>query len=144
MYSPMRIFSNLHLYGIPYTYVSSFAVLLDWINKDIVRNGWVIVDEAQVGMAAQDVSSRLGKALRKKYGQFAKLKLHVIIITQDATVLNYLLNKMVTEWRSTEYNKNTKKVTVTIKKKGIQGEKVFSYNAWIYWKNYDTGEQIKN
>jgi len=92
---------------------------------------------------AQDSSTRLGKALTGKYGQFAKLKLHVIIITQDATILKALLRKMITEWRGTEFNKATREVTVTIRRKGIQGEKVVTYNAARYWKNFDSGEQIK-
>jgi hypothetical protein len=142
MNSPMNIFSNTPLYGIPYKFVPSFNHLMHWLKTGIVVNGWVLVDEAQVGMNARASMTELGRELAKLYHQFGKMQLDVIIVVPMARMVDYLARTVPNEHIHCTYNEKTKKIMLTIRKKGVQGEKIVEYYAPEYWRNYDTGRRI--
>lgn len=142
LYSPLRIFCNYHLYGIPFVYCPSFNHILEWLKNGKITNGWLIVDEAYVGMNARASMQALGKELEKQYFQFRKMQLNVIIVTPMARLIDWTMRTIPTERISCSYNKKNRKVTLTIKKKGIAGEHKFDYDSTPYRKHYRTNERI--
>ncbi len=142
LHSPMRIFCNFHLYGIPFTYCPSFIHMLTWLKQGKILDGWLVVDEAYVGMNARASMSTLGKALEEMYPQFAKMQLDVIIVTPMARLIDWVLRTIPTEHIHCEFNPKTRKITLTIRKKGIKGEQKVDYDATQYWPNFKTNERI--
>ena len=142
LHSPMKIFSNYHLYGIPFIYCPSFNHILEWLKLGIIVDAWLIVDEAYVGMNARASMQALGKELEKQYFQFRKMQLNVIIVTPMARLVDWTMRTIPTERIHCTYNEKTRKVTVAIKKKGIPGEHKFDYDATQYFKNFRTNERI--
>lgn len=142
LYSPMRIFCNFHLYGIPYRFIPSFEHLLAWLKQDVIVNCRLVVDEAYVGMNARSSMTELGKELAKQYRQFRKMQLDVIIITPMARQIDFLLRLVPTEHINCEYNPVNHKITLTIRKKGVKGERKLDYDARQYWRNFRTNERI--
>ncbi len=142
LHSPMRIFCNFHLYGIPFVYCPSFNHILDWLKRGIIIDGWLVVDEAYVGMNARASMQALGKELEKQYFQFRKMQLNVIIVTPMARLIDWTMRTIPTERIHCTYNSKTRKITLTIKKKGIPGEHKFDYDSTPYRVNYRTNERI--
>jgi len=142
LYTPKRIFSNIHLYGMKYVYCPSFRHILYWLKKGIICKGWLIIDESQRGMNARSTMSELGKELEVQGFQFGKMQLDVIIITHMARLIDWAMRTIPTEHISCTYNKKTKKVTYSLKKKGQQGTKEVSYYAPKYWGNHWTNEKV--
>jgi hypothetical protein len=142
MHSPMNIFSNTPLYGIPYRYVPSFRHLMAWLKAGYIVNGWLLVDEAQVGMNARACMTELGIELAKLYHQFGKMQLDVIIVVPMARMVDYLARTVPNEHIHCVYNERTKKISLAIRKKGVNGERIVDYYAPEYWKNFDTGRRI--
>ncbi len=142
LHSPIQIFCNYHLYGIPFVFCPSFNHILDWLRRGIIVDAWLVVDEAYVGMNARASMQALGKELEKQYFQFRKMQLNVIIVTPMARLIDWTMRTIPTERIHCSYNNKTHKVTVTIKKKGIPGEHKFDYDARQYFKNFRTNERI--
>ncbi len=142
LWSPMKIFCNFHIYGIPYTFLESFEHTLELLKKNVIINAWLVVDEAYVGMNARGCMKALGKELANQYWQLGKMQLDVIIVTPMARLVDWELRTIPTEHINCEYNAKTKKITLTIRKKGIQGERKVEYDSTQYWPNYKTNERI--
>jgi hypothetical protein len=140
--SPMRIFSNIHLFGLPYVYIPSFRHLLYYLKKGIVRDGWLIIDEAHKGMNARAGMSTLGQELEKQGFEFGKMKLDVIIITHMARLIDWALRTIPTEHISCTYDAKRRLVTYEIRKKGERGTRSISYDPSQYWGNYWTNEKV--
>lgn len=142
LHSPMRIFCNFHLFGIPHTYCPSFNHILAWLKQGYIVDGWLVVDEAYVGMNARSCMTTLGKELEVIYPQMAKMQLDVIIVTPMARLIDWVMRTIPTEHIHCIYNPKTRKITLTIRKKGIKGERKLDYDATQYWKNFRTNERI--
>ena len=142
LHSPMRIFCNYHLYGVPFTFAPSFSHILDWLKRGFIINCWLVVDEAYVGMNARASMQALGKALANQYWQLGKMQLDVIIVTPMARLIDWELRTIPTEHIHCTYNPKNHKITLSIRKKGIQGEQKVDYDARQYWKNFRTNERI--
>jgi len=140
--SPMRIFTNFHLYGIPYVYCPSFAHILKWMMQDIIKDGWLLIDEYYIGGNARDCMTAFGKALEKQGFQYRKMQLEVIIITPMASTIDRYMRIIPTKRISCAYNKKTREITLEIREKGIHGKKTVTYDATQYWGNYWTNERI--
>jgi len=142
LHSPRRIFANIHLYGLPFVYCPSFAQTMVWLKSGKLHDGWLILDEAHVGMNARAVMSRLGQELEKQSFQFGKMQLDVIIITHMPKLIDWTLRTIPTEHIMCSYNKKTRKITLTSRKKGQQGTREVTYDATRYWPNYWTNERV--
>ncbi len=142
LHSPMQIFCNYHLFGFPYVYIPSFDHTLAWLKQGIIVDAWLIVDEAYVGMNARESMRALGKELEKQYFQFRKMQLNVIIVTPMARLVDWAMRTIPTERIHCTYNEKSRKVTVTIRKKGIPGEHKFDYDSTPYRANFRTNERI--
>jgi hypothetical protein len=142
LHTPMRIFSNIHLFGLPYRYIPSFRHLLYYLKKGIIRNGVLIIDEAHKGMNARAGMTTLGQELEKQGFEMGKMQLDVFIITHMPRLIDWALRTIPTEHISCSYNKSTYKVTCQIRKKGEAGTRDISFDARQYWGNYWTNEKI--
>ncbi len=142
LHSPMRIFCNFHLYGIPYVFCPSFEYILDGLKSGLIGNGWLMVDEYYIGGNARECMTALGKELNKQSFQFRKMQLNVIIITPMARLIDWTMRMIPTEHILCSYNKNTRKVTLTIRRKGEKGTREVPYDATQYWPYFWTNERI--
>ena len=142
LHSPMRIFCNFHLYGIPFIFCPTFNHTLAWLKQGIIVNAWLVMDEAYVGMNARSCMQALGKELANQYWQLGKMQLDVIIVTPMARLVDWELRTIPTEHIHCFYTPKTHKITLTIRKKGVSGERKLDYDARQYWKYFRTNERI--
>ncbi len=142
LWSPMKIFCNFHLYGIPYIFLPSFQTAATWLKQGKIINAWFVLDEAYVGLNARSSMASLGKEFASTYQQFAKMQLDVIIITPMAKQIDWIARTIPTERIHCEYNGKTSMITLTIRKKGVQGERKVDYDSRQYRKYYKTNERI--
>ena len=140
--SPLRVFCNYHLFGIPYIYCPSFRFILDGLKSGLICDGYLIMDEYYIGGYNRESLSSLPRALAQQSNQYAKGMLRVIMIAPLANQLDWTARLAPTETIETTFNKYTKEVTCHIKKKGVDGQKIITYYAPKYWKNYWTNERI--
>jgi hypothetical protein len=142
LHSPMRIFCNFHLYGIPYVYCPSFRDILSWLKQDIIRDGWLVIDEYYIGGNARESMSALGRQLEKQSFQYRKMRLEVMILTPMARLIDWTARIIPTERISCEYEEKTGNVTLQIRKKGHKGTREITYDSKPYRKYYWTEERI--
>lgn len=142
LHSDLRIFSNIHLFGLPFVFIPSFRHALKWLQQDIIRDGWLILDEAHFGINARAGMTSLGQELEKQSFQYGKMQLDVIIITHMARLIDWAIRTIPTERISCTYNEKTRKVTYTIRKKGQQGTREVTYDATQYFPNFWTNEKV--
>jgi hypothetical protein len=140
--SPMRIFSNIHLYGFPYVYVPSYRHMLKWLKQGIIRDGWLLMDEAHRGLGARNGMSEAGKEWVGEMYQLGKSKLDVILITHHARMIESLARLIPTQRVSTTYDKETRRVTYSLRKKGQSGTEEHGFDASQYFGNYKTNEKV--
>ncbi len=140
--SPIRIFSNFHLYGIPYVYCPTFSHILKWLKADIIRDGWLLIDEYYIGGNARDSMSKFGKALQKQGFQYRKMQLEVVLLTPLASLIDKYARITPTKRILCSFNKKTREITLEIREKGVKGTKTVTYPASQYWRNYWTNERI--
>ena len=142
LYSPMRIFSNVHLFGLPFVYIPSFRHCLYWLKSGILREGWLLLDEAHLGINSRAGMTSLGQEMEKQSFQYGKMQLDVIIVTHMARLIDWTMRTIPTERLSCTFNPKTREVTYTTKKKGQPGSREITYDASQYWGNYWTNEKI--
>jgi len=140
--SPMRIFANFHLYGIPYVYCPSFPHILKWLKCGLIVDGWLLMDEYYIGGNARDSMSKFGKALQKQGFQYRKMQLEVVIITPLASLIDKSIRTTTTKHILCSYNSKAKEVELEIKEKGVVGTKKVSFKHSQYFQNYVTNERI--
>lgn len=140
--SPMLIFANIHLYGIPYVYVPSFRHMLKWLKDGFIFDGILIIDEAHVGLGARSSMTRLGIEMRDQYFQFGKSLLDVYLITHMARLIDWCARTVPTKRVHTTYNPKTYKVEYTMREKGSSMTKELSFYAPQYWMNYNKNEKV--
>ncbi|MFA5300472.1 MAG: hypothetical protein WC389_19980 [Lutibacter sp.] len=140
--SPMKIFSNIHLYGLPYVYIPSFKHLAVWLKSGFVSNGWLIMDEAHVGINARSGSTTLGKELVTQCMQLGKSKLDVMLITHMPRLIDWVARTIPTKAITCTYNEKNHRVTYTLRRKGESNTEEHSFDASQYWPNYRTNEKV--
>ncbi len=140
--SPLKVFANFHLFGIPYVYCPSFRFIVDGLKSGLITDGYLLMDEYYMGGYNRESMRSLPRALAQLSNQYAKGMLRVTMIAPIANQLDWTARLAPTEVIETEFNKYTKIVTCRIKKKGVPGVKLVSYYAPRYWKHYWTNEKI--
>ncbi len=142
LHSPMRIFANFHLYGIPFVYCPSFQQTLTWLKQDIIREGWLLIDEYYIGGNARESMTSLGRELEKQSFQYRKMLLEVVIITPLARLIDWTARLIPTERILCSYDEKTGNVTLSVRKKGQKGTREITYDSKPYRKYYWTNERI--
>lgn len=140
--SPMRIFSNIHLCGVPFVYIPSFRHMLAWLHNGFISNGFLLIDESHKGMSNRATQTEEGRQWVGEIYQFGKSKLDVFLVTHHARMIDVVARLIPTKRISCEYDPKTRRVTYTIKRKGIQGEETHSFDASQYFGNYYTNEKV--
>ncbi len=140
--SPMRIFSNVHLCGVPFVYIPSFRHMRVWIHNGFISNGWLLMDEAHRGLSNRATQTEEGKQWVGEIYQLGKAKLEVFMITHHARMIDVVARLVPTQRISCEYDKKTRRVTYTIRKKGEAGEETHSFDASQYFGCYYTNEKV--
>jgi hypothetical protein len=140
--SPIRIFSNIHLYGVPYVYIPSYHHMLAWLKNGIICNGWLIMDEAHRGISARATQTAEGREWVGELYQLGKSKLEVMMITHQARMVDFLARLIPTKRVHCTYNPKTFRVTYTLKQKGEEGEEEHSFDARQYFGCYRTNEKV--
>jgi hypothetical protein len=142
LHSPMHIFTNFHLFGIPYVFCQSFETILRWLKDGTISDGILAIDEAYLGINARECMSALGREMEKQSFQYRKMQLEVMIITPMARLIDWTARVIPTERILCSYNEKTREVTLTIKKKGVKGSREVTYDSTPYRANYWTNERI--
>lgn len=142
LWSPLQIHANFHLYGLPFHYYKSFDTILGGLKTGKIANGFLAVDEYYIGGNARESMSALGRELEKQSFQYRKMQLEVIIVTPMARLIDWTARLIPTEHMLCSYNKKTREITLSIRRKGQKGTKEVTYDATQYWPNYWTNERI--
>ena len=144
LHSPMVIWCNYHLYGVPFRYIPSFRHLARWLRKGIIHDCWLVIDESYIGLSARGCMSILGKEFANQSQQFRKGQLKVVLITTMSKLNDFVIRLLPTTHMEVDYDKTIRKVNVTILKRGIKGKKKISYSNDYYRRFFNTRERILN
>lgn len=136
-----RIFANFNLYGLKYVH-ADLATIVEYLNTDLLKNGYIIIDEAYIGLDARQTASLLDQVLTYLTLQAGKRGIHLIIIFHHTRIAEWRVRWLASEIIECSYNEKKRQVTLHIKDRRQRPtrEKVITYDAWPYWKYYDTEE----
>jgi hypothetical protein len=126
----------------PYVYVPSFRHMLKWLKCGLISNGWLIMDEAHVGINARAGMTKLGQELVKQCFQFGKSKLDVMLITHMARLIDWTFRTVPTQRVHCSYDAKRHEVTYTLRKKDQKGTTEHTFDATQYWGSYRTNEKV--
>ncbi|MHA2070100.1 MAG: hypothetical protein ACXABY_37515 [Candidatus Thorarchaeota archaeon] len=86
-----RIFANFQLYGVKAVF-ADLAFVVEYLNSELLRNAYILLDEAYVGMDARQGAAALTQVMTYLGMQAGKRKLRLIIIIQMVSFRTYLLH----------------------------------------------------
>jgi len=136
--SPVRVFSNFHLYGMFFAYVGMEDVI-EHIDDDLMTDAWVLSDESawldrRFNMTVE------GKEMAKFTATIRKRRLHFLQLVQYSNQIEGRYIQFSTNHILCSYDKITQIVTYDQKKDGVTSRHSF----WLpyYWNNYDTTERV--
>lgn len=138
--SPVRIFSNLHLYGLRYAYIT-LADIVQYLNSDLFSNAWILSDES-VMTDARNSMTHAGFIVATLGATIGKRNLHFCQTTQNYGMIEKRFRLFATMKVLCTYEASTRTINLEIKKRGEPVQSV-SYWAPLYWENFDTNELIK-
>jgi hypothetical protein len=137
--SPIKVFSNFHFYGIRHKYIDE-TFLIENINESILSNAWLVLDEGFL-TDKQDTMSRPNKMVAKFGAQGRRKKLHTIIISQYADMVNSRFIRFATTKVLCKYDKFTKYISLD-----VIGSSDFmqsgNFKASNYWKFFRHDETV--
>jgi hypothetical protein len=138
--SPVRIFSNIHLYGLKYIYVP-IEYFVEHVNDDLIEHGWFLAEDSAMNNPRNAMSS-VGKIFAQWSQTIGKRHLHYCQATQFPNMVEVYLKQFAVMRVVCSLNKNSNMVTLDINKKGEPAQ-TKSYYAPNYWMNYDPDERVK-
>jgi hypothetical protein len=140
--SPIKIFSNFHLFGVRYTYIDIPFVIAN-LNSPLLRYAWFLIDENFL-VDKRNSMTQIGKILAGSgfAGSVRKRHLHLVIMMQYKSMVELRFRVFATTTILCDYNKATKWINLTISRKGERKKQSVSYYAPQYWQYYDTDELI--
>lgn len=134
-----KIFANFRLYGVKYV-LAPIATILEFINSKVLRDGYIIIDEAYIGLEAREGMSILTKLMTYLGMQAGKRRLYLIVIVQHGRMIDWRYRWLMNEHILCTYNEKTRIITLDITKKGARKKRTINYYAPQYWKYFDTEE----
>ena len=138
----VRIIYNGHLYGIRYVHMS-LAEIIEHLNSkdDLLKNCYLIIDEAYIGADRREGMSPLVKVLSKLSKQLRKRHIHLVMCTPDSSELDLRFQKIEVEHIACSYDEDTQMVTKFIRnRKKYKRTIEVSYSSKLYRRYYDTDE----
>lgn len=138
--SPVKIFANFTFYGVPYVHIDG-VMIIEYMNSDLFRNAWVVLDES-VEVDKQDTMTREGKLTQKFGAQVAKRDVHMIINSQQLTMIQSRFALFATTRIGCSYDGNTYMVSLDVNRNSPVMQS-FSYYSPPYWKHYRREELVK-
>lgn len=138
--SPIRVFSNYHLYGIRYKYIG-VEDIIESINDDTITDGWCCIDESTF-VDRQDSMSTIVKMVSKFMAQARRRMLHVVIVAQESSMIATRLIMFSTTRVECSYDEDTYTIDyeVSANSKVMQSSTLYAPN---YWKFFKTREIVK-
>jgi hypothetical protein len=137
--SPVKIFANYHLYGIPYVF-ADFSTVLNLMNSDTMHGCKWVIDEGWLGADARKGMSPLTILITQYAQLMRKMEIDLYWITQHARFLDWRIRYIAKRKILTKYNSNTRQCRLMIQDLIKGTEKVIHYDAPIYWRYYNTNE----
>jgi hypothetical protein len=138
--SPVRIFSNFHVYGLKAVFIT-LADMLEYFNSDLFTNAWLLSDESAFTDPRNSMTGA-GKLVAQFGATVGKRNLHFCQMTQYNNMIEVRFRQFATTRVLCSYEESTKMITCEIRKRGETVRSV-SYYAPRYWMNFDTTERIK-
>ena len=146
----LRIFSNVHLFGIRHVFVPDIESTLKMLKNPAFRHAKLLVDESYIGAEARRSSSTSSIMYSWVMQQMRKRDMEVIWVVQNSRMLDWRIKWIITKWIGCEYydwdddkQRGTRKIKCIVKKmrsgKAIT-EKTVRYWAPQYWTYFDTNE----
>lgn len=143
-FSDIKIFCNFHLYGLRFCYMP-FDQMFQHLNDDLLLNSYLVIDQAEIVASGRESMSASGKALYKFGQQIRRLGIEYYLIYTHSRMADWTTKLNWTEHIVCKYDKPSKYVTLTIRKKGDRGKppRELSYYAGQYFRFYKSDERIK-
>ncbi len=141
LYSPMKTFTTFHLFGIPSKYCT-WTDVIDFLNKDIIRDCYLILDQFEIVGSAREGMSLVAKYFYKKAYQFGKRHIEVYVLVPEARLGDWTMRLMATERIRCERESGTNLITITIRRRGLRGAVKYTFDGSEYWRNFWTDEEI--
>jgi hypothetical protein len=138
--SPVRIFANFHLYGVPFVY-TDLAMLLQYLNDDLLKDAWLLSDES-VMTSARNSTTKAGKLMQTFGATIGKRNLHFCLMTQYNRMAAQEFRIFATSRIDCTYDKKSHYIACDIDKNGEPKHSV-SFWACSYWRFFDTNELIR-
>lgn len=134
-----KIFTNYHLYGIPYVYCT-IQMMIKMLNTGIIKDGILIIDEAYIEGEARRAMSSLTLLMTWFGQQMRKRNIELYIIVQHGRFIDWRFRYIMKRKITCTYNEKSHMVRLLIQdlKKGT--EKIISYWSPQYWPYYNTNE----
>lgn len=139
--SNIRIFANFTIYGMKYVHLS-IAQIIEYLNSNLIRDGWIIIDEAYISAGSQSSNSWLTRLFQLLGLQGRKRNLHIIVIYQTGRLAPWLIKWMNSEHIICSKQKNSCYITLDISDKEHKQNRTITYNSKKYRKFFNTNEMV--
>jgi hypothetical protein len=146
----LRIFSNVHLYGVKYVYTPDIEATMNLLNNPSFKHAKWLIDESYTETDCRRSGSMTSVLYTWIMQQMRKRDIEVIWVVQNSRMTDWRIKWIITkriECINYDWDDDLKRGTHNIKciiKKIRSGravtEKTISYYAPQYWKYFDTNE----
>ena len=137
--TPVKIFANFHLYGVPFVYVA-LADILQYMNTELFNNSWILSDES-VMTDSRNSMDTAGKIMAAFGATIGKRNVHMCLSTQYSEQIERRYRLFHTMRVLCTYDEDRKIITCDMKKRG-ESSYSFDYYAPNYWPFFNTNELI--
>jgi len=139
VWSPVKIFSNFHLYGLRYALIGITQILED-INGNTIEDAWFLSDEAAWLDKRQNMSME-GKTMGSEFiSSIGKRRLHFLQTVPYQNFIEGRYIQIATIRVLCKYDPGTNIITADVKDGGNPSQSVDIY-APYYWPNYNANER---
>ena len=137
----IRVFANFTVYGMKYVKLST-SQIIEYLNTGLIRDGWIVIDEAYISAGSQSSNSWLGRLFQLLGLQGRKRNLHIIVIYQTGRLAPWLIKWMNSEHIICSKQKTSCMITLDISDKDHKQKRTVTYNSKKYRQFFDTNEMV--
>ena len=139
--SPVRIFSNFHIYGLKAVYIT-LTDMLQFVNSDLFTNAWLLSDESAFTDPRNSMTG-VGKIIAQFGATVGKRNIHFLQMTQYNNMIEVRFRQFATTRVLCTYEENDKERLQSKSARGGRPVHRHTYYAPPYWGNFDTTERQK-